>query len=93
MKDGNKLPLSLPPTLLLRRRLQPEVSKDGLKPAIDGSRRQRISRRRNLIDDVRLYYPRVFYMFNNEGWKTPAYFSEDEASDDNVLIYNIRVVQ
>jgi len=55
---------------------------------LDGSRRQRISRRRNLIDDVRLYYPRVFYMFNNEGWKTPSYFSEDEASDDNVLVYN-----
>ena len=49
-------------------------------------RRQRTSRRRDHIDDVRVY-PRVF-LFNHEGWNTPAYFNEDEASTDNVLVYN-----
>ena len=48
---------------------------------------QSTRRRRNQVDDVRVY-PRVFYMFNNEGWKTPSYFNEDEASTDNVLVYS-----
>jgi len=51
-------------------------------------RQQRASRRRRQIDDVRVYCPRVFYMFNYEDWNTPAYFNEDEASTDNILVYN-----
>ena len=51
-------------------------------------RQQRTRRRSNQIDDVRVYYPRVFYMFNHKGWKTPSYFNEDEASTDNVLVYS-----